>query len=230
MTNPETIMSSVIPIFPLPMVLFPGEVRALRIFEPRYRAMLQDCLSDNQPFGIVLAGQADPQAGEAIPHNLGTLAHIDRVENLPDGTFGIGIHGGERFRILDFHYDKLYLQGVVTEEQLQHADAAIVMELNTRMRQVLPEYVSALTRASGFRFGVDTLPDEPAQLAYLSAMVLQINNEEKQSLLAIDSLPELMVRELNLLAVELNLMAWINETIVATQEVGFGSNGWMNLN
>ena len=40
-----------LPIFPLPLVLFPGVVQPLHIFEPRYRAMLKDCLEGDRRFG-----------------------------------------------------------------------------------------------------------------------------------------------------------------------------------
>ena len=43
-----------LPLFVLPMVLLPGEVQELRVFEPRYRQMLDDCLLDGLNFGLVL--------------------------------------------------------------------------------------------------------------------------------------------------------------------------------
>ena len=42
-----------LPLFVLPMVLLPGEIQQLRIFEPRYRQMLDDCLLDGTSFGLV---------------------------------------------------------------------------------------------------------------------------------------------------------------------------------
>ncbi|MED6338194.1 MAG: LON peptidase substrate-binding domain-containing protein, partial [Candidatus Thermoplasmatota archaeon] len=48
-----------LPLFVLPMVLVPGEIQSLRIFEPRYRQMLDDCLLDDKPFGMIMT---DPLA------------------------------------------------------------------------------------------------------------------------------------------------------------------------
>ena len=43
-----------LPLFVLPMVLFPGELQELRVFEPRYRQMLDTCVLDERPFGLVM--------------------------------------------------------------------------------------------------------------------------------------------------------------------------------
>ena len=48
-------LPSQIPLFPLNVVLFPGMLLPLHIFEPRYRKMLNDCVSRQEPFGLVLA-------------------------------------------------------------------------------------------------------------------------------------------------------------------------------
>src|SRR5437667_10612451 len=55
-------MARELPIFPLPIVLFPGATQPLHIFEPRYRQLLQDCLADDQPLGIAYVAP-DPAPG-----------------------------------------------------------------------------------------------------------------------------------------------------------------------
>ena len=50
----------VLPLFVLPMVLMPGEVQELRVFEPRYRQMLDDCLLDEKNFGLVMNDPFEP--------------------------------------------------------------------------------------------------------------------------------------------------------------------------
>ena len=47
-----------LPLFPLNVVLFPGQTLPLHIFEPRYRIMIQRCIEQSQPFGVVLAQDA----------------------------------------------------------------------------------------------------------------------------------------------------------------------------
>lgn len=221
---------SLIPLFPLPLVLFPGQVRQLRIFEPRYRTMLQDCLAHQMPFGLVLAKPPQADGGESLPHTIGVLAYITEVERLEDGTYGITIQGGERFLITDFRHDKPYLQGIVEGLPMLETDSDQAWELHKRVADLLPEYLTALTEASGLRFNLHTLPDEPEHLAYLTAIVLQVGNETKQNLLAIRHLPVFLAQITRLLHIELDLMAWINDTIEVTNNQGFGTNGWMNPN
>ena len=48
-----------LPLFPLNVVLFPGQTLPLHIFEPRYRAMIQRCIENDTPFGVLLAQDDD---------------------------------------------------------------------------------------------------------------------------------------------------------------------------
>ncbi|MEE9256577.1 MAG: LON peptidase substrate-binding domain-containing protein, partial [bacterium] len=68
-----------LPLFPLPIVLLPGELVPLHIFEERYREMIDLCREENIPFGIVLA--------EGGGHRrIGCAARIAEVtEEFPDG-------------------------------------------------------------------------------------------------------------------------------------------------
>jgi Lon protease-like protein len=87
-----------IPLFPLAVVLLPGMLLPLRIFEPRYVAMVRDCTRDRQPFGVICV-QRTPDQSDAAPvlAQTGTLAHIIDFYNTPDGLLGISSLGGERF-------------------------------------------------------------------------------------------------------------------------------------
>jgi Lon protease-like protein len=90
------------PLFPLPLVLFPGGTVDLRIFEPRYLAMVRDCTRANRPFGIclVIRGRlGHPASALAV----GTLAHIIDFSTLPDGLLGIRCRGGQRFHVESAH-------------------------------------------------------------------------------------------------------------------------------
>ncbi len=89
-----------IPIFPLELVLLPGEPQQLRIFEPRYRQMLDDCLLDNEPFGICLIDPFSPVSGWQGPHLVGTLARITHHEEQGANHF-IELQGQRRFKIVD---------------------------------------------------------------------------------------------------------------------------------
>src|SRR5437899_2590185 len=88
-----------LPIFPLPIVLFPGAQQPLHIFEPRYRRLLQDCLAGDRRFGIAcVAPDATPAADPApSPGDVGCVALIRSTQALPDGRSNILTVGERRF-------------------------------------------------------------------------------------------------------------------------------------
>ena len=56
-----------IPLFPLDIVLFPGQAMPLHIFEPRYREMTRHCIDTQSPFGIVLLQRSEVSLRPAAP-------------------------------------------------------------------------------------------------------------------------------------------------------------------
>jgi len=90
----------VLPIFPLELTLLPGEPQVLRIFEPRYKQMLDDCLLDDAPFGLCLIDPFNPVSGWAGPHHVGTTARITSHEEVGSNHM-IEIQGQRRFHILN---------------------------------------------------------------------------------------------------------------------------------
>lgn len=90
-----------LPLFPLPLVLFPEGRLPLRIFEPRYLDMVRDCMRHGTPFGVVCAFPPPADAPNRIPAvaTLGTAARIVDFDALEDGLLGIQCVGGERFRV-----------------------------------------------------------------------------------------------------------------------------------
>lgn len=100
-------MNSLYPIFPLNLVAFPGEKLNLHIFEPRYKQLVKDVLTQDQLFGI-----------PAYIHNkleYGTLVKIMSVEKIyEDGRMDIKTSGVRVFKVVDFAnpwQDKLYSAG-----------------------------------------------------------------------------------------------------------------------
>ncbi len=87
------------PLFPLSLVLFPGGSLSLRIFEPRYLAMVRDCARDNRPFGVTLLLRKDEDSDVDSTLAVGTLARIVDFYTLPDGLLGIRAEGGQRFHV-----------------------------------------------------------------------------------------------------------------------------------
>jgi Lon protease-like protein len=91
-----------IPLFPLNIVLFPGQTLPLHIFELRYKAMLARCLREQIPFGLVLVRETS-RLGRGAPHSIGTFARITQVEEVPEGRCAIPApHNGNCFQIMCF--------------------------------------------------------------------------------------------------------------------------------
>jgi Lon protease-like protein len=90
-----------IPLFPLPgVVLFPGTLLPLHVFEPRYRVMLVHALRGDRVLGMsMIDGSAEPADPPALVP-LGGAGRIVEEEELEDGRFNIILEGLYRYRIL----------------------------------------------------------------------------------------------------------------------------------
>src|SRR5881227_2092054 len=92
-------MSRELPIFPLPIVLFPGVPQPLHIFEPRYRQLLQDFLAGDRRFGIAYVAPDPTPGADPVPSpgDVGCVALIRSNQPLPDGRSNILTVGERRF-------------------------------------------------------------------------------------------------------------------------------------
>ncbi|HTZ98165.1 MAG TPA: LON peptidase substrate-binding domain-containing protein [Terriglobales bacterium] len=100
-------MSTLIPLFPLDLVLLPGAILPLHIFEPRYKEMISECLSEQRHFGIV-------RAKEGGVAEIGCTAEIVTVtKKYEDGRMDIVTEGRERFEVLNVNQDRSFLQAEV---------------------------------------------------------------------------------------------------------------------
>ena len=195
-----------LPLFPLTTVLFPGMMLPLHIFEPRYRKMINLCLEDSAPFGVVLIQSGPEVGGRAEPHRIGTYASIARVERLPGGRLNIEAIGQERFHLLTLHDDEEYLIGTVELYPLLEREAAPAQRSAQALRVWLDRYLALLGKAAETAFDLKDLPHDPMAIAYLAAMVAQIPMAEKQTLLATGTAHELLERERAIYRRELSLL------------------------
>jgi Lon protease-like protein len=104
-------MTNFIPIFPLGIVVYPGENLNLHIFEPRYKQLISECKELNKPFGI-------PTVIENKVQDFGSLVEIIEISKVHDnGEMDIKTRGSRIFRILEVIKeipDKLYSGAIVT--------------------------------------------------------------------------------------------------------------------
>ena len=196
-----------LPLFPLNTVLFPGQVLPLHIFEPRYRKMIDQCIDKSWPFGVVLIQEGDEVGELAIPYEVGTTARVTQVERLDDGLLDIISVGEMRFRVLTLsESSEGYLRADVTLWPWSPSDQTMSGTLADNVRGRLRRYVDLLSQASGVQMEANALPDEPTELACLTAIALQIEQLEKQDLLTSPSIVTLLSKEVDLLRREMRML------------------------
>lgn len=102
-------------VFPLNVVLFPGGLLPLRIFEPRYLRMVSECMRHDAPFVVVPIVDGEESGGVATIAATGTLARIIDWEQRDDGLLGLLCEGGQRVAIGDteVEHDRLLRAQVV---------------------------------------------------------------------------------------------------------------------
>jgi len=91
---------SIIALFPLHAVLFPGGPLPLRIFETRYTDMVRRCMRTQQPFGVVMIQEGEEAGVVATTATVGCTARIVDFHTLRDGLLGISCVGERKFRVL----------------------------------------------------------------------------------------------------------------------------------
>lgn len=99
---------SIRPMFPLESVRLPGEDLPLRIFEPRYAALVTDCLSGTREFGVVLIAAGREVGGDDSRCDVGAMAHIVDCQEAGDGRFRLACEMRERIRVTSWLDDDPY--------------------------------------------------------------------------------------------------------------------------
>ena len=165
------------PLFPLNTVLFPYASVQLHVFEERYRELVQDCLTEDRPFGIVLIRNGSEVGGQADPYMVGTAVRIVKVHTYEDGKMDIQVRGERRFRIRHLDETGSYLTGLV-EPVIEHA----IEEGPERLLSDALEGESLLFARQEFSVQL-VFPPDPVALSFTIANLLQMENLEKQRLL-----------------------------------------------
>jgi Lon protease-like protein len=111
-------------MFPLGSVLVPGMVLPLHVFEPRYRALVRDCVAGDGEFGVVLIERGSEVGGGDVRTGVGTMARILRADEMPDGRFAVGAVGVRRIRVDAWLDDDPYPRAEVSDWREPDADDA----------------------------------------------------------------------------------------------------------
>jgi Lon protease-like protein len=119
-------------LFPLGLVLLPTEQVPLHIFEPRYRELIDECLEQGTPFGLVYADD------DGI-RQVGTLAAVTEViERFEDGRLNVVVEGRERFRLVELTEGRSFHTGLVEpvddqDDPTEPGDVERALELFSRL-------------------------------------------------------------------------------------------------
>jgi Lon protease-like protein len=167
-------------LFPLPLVLMPGEQAPLHIFEPRYRGLVAECLDRAEPFGLVLS---DDEGGI---REVGTRALVVEVlDRFDDGRLNIVVEGVERFRVVGLTDGRPF----VTAE-VDAVDDDLELPTPGERADALAAYDRVVEAAEA---ELDDLEREGDDLAFQIAARIDLGTEVKQQLLEMRSERERIV-------------------------------------
>ena len=167
-------MSSLLPLFPLELVLLPGVPLPLHIFEPRYKEMIGECLEHKKPFGIV-------RASEEGVAGIGCTAEIVSVtKKYDDGRMDILTRGVERFEVLEVNEERSFLQAEISlvhdrDDDEPGKPASQLVEQAVRLHAEIVKLAGAELA------GAD---EKAANLSFLLAGSLPLDLDFKQNLLS----------------------------------------------
>jgi Lon protease-like protein len=135
-----------LPLFPLHTVLCPGVALPLHVFEERYKAMVERCLADRSPFGVVLIREGrEVGPGDLAVAGIGTVAEIREATRYRDGRFDLLTLGTQRFRLEGVDpAAEPYLVGQITPMGEVLGEAGHARALSDRVVQLFIRYLELL--------------------------------------------------------------------------------------
>lgn len=179
-----------LPLFPLPLVLFPGAPLPLHIFEPRYRRLLADCLDGDRSFGILFRPEGVGERELAVGH-VGCVALIESDESLPDGRSNIVVRGQGRFALDRFVASPAPYHVGEVEDYEDVGEAAQALEpAAERVRSTFARIGRAARALADDRDPIPPLPADPAALSFAIAALIDLDQPGRQRLLVSRSAAE----------------------------------------
>jgi len=170
-----------LPIFELPVVLLPGELLPLHIFEERYKRMVGRSLDGGEPFGIVLRDE------HGAARRVGCTAQVtDVVERFEDGRMNIVVAGELPFRVLDRADAPEYPVGEVEMIDLAAEPDPADAEAADAARSAFAELLKQVAEEP------ETVPELAGHGAYELAARIELPADTKQRLLELRSEDERM--------------------------------------
>lgn len=166
-------IDSALPMFPLGTVIFPFTMVPLRVFEPRYQALVDRCLDDKNGFGSVLIERGTEVGGGDQRFEVGTWLRLTDVSDLPDGHRLIFVAGVGRLRVERWLTDDPFPRADV----LQHPDSSdgVGMEQVERVASCLRTFLALASELGADVAQIKTdLADDPVAASYQLAALTPV--------------------------------------------------------
>lgn len=191
-----------LPLFPLPLVLFPGVPLPLHIFEPRYRRLLADVQAQDNLFGLSFFDAATADGGTPPVGHLGCVAEVTEVQSLPDGRSNVLTLGLIRYRVEAYvESDEPYLVAQVAFFEDTDEDADLLAQHVEETSALFLRIARAVRTINDDRAGLPELPEtEPERLSFLIAAAMELDDAVKLELLELRSTTERLRRLRDVLA------------------------------
>lgn len=182
-------------MFPLESALLPDQDLPLRIFEPRYGALVRHCLDTGDPFGVVLISRGREVGGGEARCDVGVLATITECVEHGAGRYAMHCRTGERIRVSEWLPDDPYPRATVTVWPDEPGDPVAPAQL----REVEDAVMALFERIADARgvalpdraalLGEDTAGD-PGERLYALASRIPIGTADQYTVLAAPSAAE----------------------------------------
>ncbi len=176
-----------IPMFPLSLVLFPGQILPLHIFEIRYRTMVEEIIDAGRKFGVVLIERGSEVGGGETRKDVGTLAEIIDAEKSSDGRWLLITKGMKRIRISKWLEDSPYPRAEISsveDEESVNCDREEWLKTVNHMRRVLAIFAELGDNVSPFTIEIS---EDPLLGSYEMSSIIPVTPFDSQKLLEADS-------------------------------------------
>lgn len=193
-----------LPLFSLPIVLFPGMPLPLHIFEPRYRQMLSDVQAGDRIFGLSYFDASEAEEGRDAPPvgHTGCVAELIDAQPASDGRSNILTVGLIRYRVEAYvERGDPYLVGRVSYFEDDPEDEETLRLAAREVSDLFMRIARAMRTINDERSSLPELPaTEPERLSFLVASAMEIDTEAKLEMLEMRSTAARLERVRNLLS------------------------------
>jgi len=190
----------VMPMFPLGVVLFPGGVLPLHVFEPRYRTMVQHCVAGDREFGVVLIERGREVGGGDQRSGVGSVARMVQVAELADGRYAMITVGMRRIRVTRWLADDPYPRAEVSEWPDEEEDGSTVSMAHLASVTAKVRRLAALALELGDPIGDPSqdVSQDPLAASYQLSALSPLGSSDQYRLL-LEPSPAARLRRLDLL-------------------------------